>query len=77
MELPACRFEKPLGFTEKQVMGPLLSHKTIPSHEHKSSKHSHTTPCPLTHSNRAPDVRPTTTTIHGSTLENTDEHKHG
>jgi hypothetical protein len=38
MELPACRFGKPLGFTEKQVMGPLLTHKTIPSHKHKSSK---------------------------------------
>jgi hypothetical protein len=39
MELLACGFGKPLGFTEKQVMGPLFTHKTIPNHEYKSFKH--------------------------------------
>ena len=39
MELLACGFGKPLGFTEKQVVGPLLTHKTIPNHEYKSFKH--------------------------------------
>jgi hypothetical protein len=31
MELPACRFGKPLGFTEKQVIGPFaLAHYPKP-----------------------------------------------
>ena len=39
MELPACRFGKPLGFTEKQVSyGTPVAHKTIPDHKHKKSK---------------------------------------
>jgi hypothetical protein len=38
MELLVMGLGKPLGFTEKQVMGPLLTHKPIPSHTHKSFK---------------------------------------
>jgi hypothetical protein len=38
MELLVMGLGKLLGFTEKQVMGPLLTHKPIPSHKHKSSK---------------------------------------
>jgi hypothetical protein len=78
MELPACRFGKPFGFTEKQVMGPLLSHKTIPSHKHKSFKQTLYAYPMSTYAQQLSTRRPTDhNDKHGSTLENTDEYKHG
>jgi hypothetical protein len=80
MELPgACRFGEPLGFTEKQVMGPLLSHKTIPGHKHKSSKQlPHHVHLRTAIEHQTSDRRPRRQDMEAPrTPENTDEYKRG
>jgi hypothetical protein len=52
----------PLGFTEKQVMGPLfVAHNITPSHKHRCTKHllHHVCPLALSYAQQSSTRRPT------------------
>jgi hypothetical protein len=75
-ELPLVGLGKPLGFADKEAMGPQFAHKTILSHKHTNFQEASTTFL-LTHRDPARDNQGTTTTKAGSTLGSSDGYQHG